>query len=171
MLSEQRKLLSFRQSFFWRRAIGCNGTGWYLGEERRRLARVCEDEFVPGAGDTDVEQAALLRKVCSAPGHLQRQCAFACTTEKNGGEFQALCLLGSEKNELLADVPLPSEYGLKDIDCSKWFWLGVHPDTPDEVVGKLYEIFSKAVEKESFKSFMGETKIDQRGHQIGRAHV
>ena len=60
LLSEQRKLLSFRQSFFWRRATGCNGAGWYLGEERRRLARVCEDEFVPGAGDTDVEQAALL---------------------------------------------------------------------------------------------------------------
>ncbi|MCB7337821.1 tripartite tricarboxylate transporter substrate binding protein, partial [Enterocloster aldenensis] len=27
-------------------------------------------------------------------------------------------------------------------------------------VGKLYEIFSKAVEKESFKNFMGETNND-----------
>lgn len=66
------------------------------------------------------------------------------------GEFQALCLLGSEKNELLPDVPLPSEYGLKDIDCSKWFWLGVHPDTPDEIVDILSDGLEKVTQDPEF---------------------
>ena len=59
------------------------------------------------------------------------------------GKFQALVLLGSEKNPLLPNVPLASEYGLKNIDCSKFFWLGVHPDTPDEIV----DILANALEK------------------------
>lgn len=59
------------------------------------------------------------------------------------GKFQALVLLGKEKNPLLPDVPLPSEYGLKNIDCSKFFWIGVHPDTPDEIV----DILADAMEK------------------------
>ncbi|MCI6151627.1 MAG: tripartite tricarboxylate transporter substrate binding protein [Fusobacterium perfoetens] len=59
------------------------------------------------------------------------------------GKFQALVLLGSEKNELLPNVPLASEYGLKDIDCSKFFWIGVHPDTPDEIVDVLADAMEK----------------------------
>lgn len=52
-------------------------------------------------------------------------------------KFQAMVLLGSEKNPLLPQVPLASEYGLTNIDCSKFFWLGVHPETPDEIVNIL----------------------------------
>lgn len=59
------------------------------------------------------------------------------------GEFQALCLLGSEPNPLLPDVPMPSDFGFKNLDCSKWFWLGAHPDTPDEIV----EVLSNGLEK------------------------
>ena len=70
------------------------------------------------------------------------------------GEFQALCLLGAEKNELLPDVPMPSEYGLKDIDCSKWFWLGVHPDTPDESVDMLSDGLEKVTQDPEFIATM-----------------
>lgn len=52
------------------------------------------------------------------------------------GEFIALCLLGSEKNELI-DAPLASEYGLKDVDFSKFFWVGTGPEVPDEKVDAL----------------------------------
>ena len=78
------------------------------------------------------------------------------------GEFQALCLLGSEKNELLADVPLPSEYGLKDIDCSKWFWLGVHPDTPDEVVDILSDALEQVTEDPEFVKTMEDNYLTVR---------
>lgn len=75
------------------------------------------------------------------------------------GEFQALCLLGSEKNELLSDVPLPSEYGLKDIDCSKWFWLGVHPDTPDEIVDILSDALEQVTKDQDFVKTMEENYL------------
>lgn len=75
------------------------------------------------------------------------------------GEFQALCLLGSEKNALLPDVPLPSEYGLKDIDCSKWFWLGVHPDTPDEIVDILSNALSQVTQDPEFIKTMEENYL------------
>ena len=70
------------------------------------------------------------------------------------GEFEALCLLGSEKNELLADVPMASDFGLKDVDFSKFFWLGVHPDTPDEVVDILADALKKTTEDPEFISNM-----------------
>ena len=75
------------------------------------------------------------------------------------GEFQALCLLGGEKNELLPDVPLPSEYGLKDIDCSKWFWLGVHPETPDEIVDSLSAALEKVTQDPEFVKTMEENYL------------
>ncbi|RGZ01176.1 tripartite tricarboxylate transporter substrate binding protein [Clostridium sp. AM58-1XD] len=75
------------------------------------------------------------------------------------GEFQALCLLGGEKNELLPDVPMPSDYGLKDIECSKWFWLGVHPDTPDEIVDILSDGLEQVTKDEEFIKTMEENYL------------
>ena len=59
------------------------------------------------------------------------------------GEFIPVVLLGREKNPLLPEIPLASDYGLKNLDFSKFFWIGMHPDTPDEIV----DIFSAAVKK------------------------
>lgn len=66
------------------------------------------------------------------------------------GEFQALCLLGSEKNELLPNIPMPSDYGYENIDCSKWFWLGVHPDTPEDIVNVLAEALEKVTQDKEY---------------------
>lgn len=70
------------------------------------------------------------------------------------GEFVALCLLGTEKNPLLPDVPLASEYGLKDIDFSKFFWVGTNPNVPDEMVDALADLVKKVTEDEDFVSAM-----------------
>lgn len=72
------------------------------------------------------------------------------------GKFQALVLLGSEKNPLLPNVPLASEYGLKDIDCSKFFWLGVHPDAPDEIVNILANALEKVTKDPEYIKTMEE---------------
>ena len=66
------------------------------------------------------------------------------------GEFIPLCLLGSEKNELLPDVPLASDYGLKDVDFSKFFWVGTGPDVPDEKVEALAEVVRQVCEDPEF---------------------
>ena len=51
------------------------------------------------------------------------------------------------------------EYGLKDIDCSKWFWLGVHPDTPDEIVDILSNALEQVTKDEEFVKTMEENYL------------
>ncbi len=66
------------------------------------------------------------------------------------GEFVPLCLLSAEKNELLPDVPMASDYGLENVDFSKFFWLGVHPDTPDEIVDRLADAMEQMTKDPEF---------------------
>lgn len=70
------------------------------------------------------------------------------------GEFIPLCLLGNEKNELLADVPLASEYGLANVDFSKFFWVGTNPETPDEIVNALADVIKQVCEDPEFVASM-----------------
>ena len=68
------------------------------------------------------------------------------------GEFIPLCLLGAEKNDLLPDVPMASDYGLADIDFSKFFWVGTGPEVPDETVDALADVIEKVCEDPEFVS-------------------
>ena len=70
------------------------------------------------------------------------------------GEFQALCLLGSEANDLIPDAKLASEYGYKNVDFSKFFWVGVNPNTPDEIVDILADALAKAAQDPEFLSYL-----------------
>ena len=70
------------------------------------------------------------------------------------GEFIPVCLLGNEKNELLPNVPMASDYGLKDVDFSKFFWVGTHPDTPDDIVNALADAIQKVSEDPEFVATM-----------------
>lgn len=70
------------------------------------------------------------------------------------GEFQALCLLGSEPNALIPDAKLASEYGYKNVDFSKFFWVGVNPDTPDEIVDILADALAKAAQDPEFLAYL-----------------
>ena len=69
------------------------------------------------------------------------------------GEFIPLCLLGAEKNELL-DVPMASDYGLKNVDFSKFFWVGTSPEAPDEVVDALAAVIKQVTEDPEFVAQM-----------------
>ncbi|MDO4268488.1 MAG: tripartite tricarboxylate transporter substrate binding protein, partial [Eubacteriales bacterium] len=70
------------------------------------------------------------------------------------GEFIPVVLLGSEKNELLPDVPLASDFGLPNVDFSKFFWVGTNPDTPDEIVDALADAIEKVTEDPEFVASM-----------------
>lgn len=65
------------------------------------------------------------------------------------GDFVPIALLGSEKNELL-DFPLASEQGYADIDFSKFFWVGAHPETPDEIIDILADAVQQASQDPEF---------------------
>ena len=67
------------------------------------------------------------------------------------GDFIPVVLLGTEKNDLLPmDVPIASEFGLKDVDFSKFFWVGTGPDVPDEKVEALIEILNQVTADPDF---------------------
>lgn len=70
------------------------------------------------------------------------------------GQFVALTLLGSQKNDLLPNVPLASDYGYKNVDFSKFFWVGAPKDTPDDVVKILADAIEKASKDSDFVSDM-----------------
>lgn len=66
------------------------------------------------------------------------------------GEFIPLCLLGSEKNELLADVPMASDYNLSNVDFSKFIWFGTSPEVSDEKVQALADVMKQVTEDPEF---------------------
>lgn len=66
------------------------------------------------------------------------------------GEFIPLCLLGGEKNELLADVPMASDYNLSNVDFSKFIWLGTSPEVSDEKVQALADVMKQVTEDPEF---------------------
>lgn len=70
------------------------------------------------------------------------------------GEFIPLCLLGNEKNELLANVPMASDYDLTNVDFSKFFWVGTNPETPDEIVNALADVIKQVCEDPEFVATM-----------------
>jgi len=71
------------------------------------------------------------------------------------GEFIPLVLLGTEKNSLLPiDVPIASDLGLKNVDFSKFFWVGTGPDVPDEKVEALTKVLELATQDPDFTKNM-----------------
>ncbi|MGE4352487.1 MAG: tripartite tricarboxylate transporter substrate binding protein [Oscillospiraceae bacterium] len=70
------------------------------------------------------------------------------------GDFIPLVLLGSTKNDLLPDVPIASDLGYKNLDFSKFFWVGTNPDTPDEIVDILADALEKASQDPDFVANM-----------------
>lgn len=67
------------------------------------------------------------------------------------GEFIPLVLLGTEKNDLLPqDVPIASDLGLKNVDFSKFFWVGTGPNVPDEKVQALTDVLEKVTQDPEF---------------------
>lgn len=70
------------------------------------------------------------------------------------GEFIPVVLLGNEKNPLLPNVPLASDSKLKNLDFGKFFWIGMHPDTPDEIINTFSAAVKKATEDPDYKAKM-----------------
>jgi tripartite-type tricarboxylate transporter receptor subunit TctC len=72
------------------------------------------------------------------------------------GELRVLAVLGDKRLEELPDVPTAKEAGY-DVSIGTWRGLAVPKDTPDSVVEKLSEIFSKGLQSESFKNYMAKS--------------
>lgn len=75
------------------------------------------------------------------------------------GKLKVLALMSPKRNAKLPDVPTVKELGY-DVVIGTWRGLAVPAGTPDEIVDKLYEIFSAASEADSFIEFMNNNNLD-----------
>ena len=62
--------------------------------------------------------------------------------------------MSEERSGILPDVPTFKEEGLDVGTIATWRGLTVPKDTPDEIVAKLEDAFTKAAKEEKFTSFM-----------------
>lgn len=88
--------------------------------------------------------------------------SYALAPEFESGDFIAVCLLGPEKNPLLPDVPLASDFGLKDVDFSKFYWVGTGPTVPDEKVDELAALIKDVCEDPEFIAQVESWKLNVR---------
>lgn len=72
------------------------------------------------------------------------------------GDLKVLAVLANDRLEAIPDVPTAKECGY-DAVLGTWRGIAVPASTPDEVVAKLYEIFTAAADSDAFKQFMGNT--------------
>ena len=73
--------------------------------------------------------------------------------------MKVLAVLAPERLAGIPEVPTAKEEGY-DVAVGTWRGIGVPKDTPDEIVNKIYEIFSTAAETEGFKTFMANNNLD-----------
>lgn len=72
------------------------------------------------------------------------------------GDLKVLGVMSNDRLEPIPDVPTCKEAGYEAV-LGTWRGLAVPADTPDEVVNKLYEIFSEAAASQEFVDFMNNT--------------
>ncbi|WP_051402204.1 Bug family tripartite tricarboxylate transporter substrate binding protein [Lutibaculum baratangense] len=71
------------------------------------------------------------------------------------GDLKMLCVTGSERVEVIDDVPTCAEAGAGDLDITMWRGLAAPEGTPQEVVEKLQEAARKAAESDQLKDASG----------------
>lgn len=76
-------------------------------------------------------------------------------------DYKPVIAMSAEKVQGFEDVPVTSQY---DLDLSTGFWRGVSvkSGTPPEVVEKLQELFTKAMETESYQKYEKEQYLNIR---------
>ena len=69
------------------------------------------------------------------------------------GDLKVLTTLSAERQEADPSIPTAKELGY-DVALGTWRGLAVPEETPDEIVDKIYDIFTSTLNSDSFKTFM-----------------
>lgn len=130
--------------------IGNSGIGaiWHLAAAGLAKAGDTEFTYVPFDGSTPAITSLL-------GAHIQAVSVSypEVMPHVKSGELKVLAVLSDKRLDTLPDVPTAKEQGY-DVNIGTWRGLAVPKDTPDAIVDKLSDIFSKATQTDAFKSFM-----------------
>lgn len=136
--------------------VGNSGVGaiWHLAAAG--LAQEADVSFthIPFDGATDAITSLL-------GGHIDAITVSypEVASQVESGNLKVLAVMAPERNAAIPDVPTCTELGYETV-IGTWRGLGVPAGTSDEIVNKLYDIFSVATEADSFVSFMENNNLD-----------
>ncbi|WP_035711285.1 tripartite tricarboxylate transporter substrate binding protein [Salibacterium aidingense] len=139
-------------------SIGNSGFGniWHLSATAFEKEAGIEFKQVPYDGAAETVQATL-------GGHIDSFVASPpeVASQVEAGELRILATMAEERSEHFPDVPTLSENDI-EISIGTWRGLGVPSDTPNEIVTKLEEAYSQAINSEEFEQFMDEQGMNIR---------
>ena len=130
--------------------IANSGVGaiWHLSAEAFAKEAEIELNHVPYEGANPAIAGLLgghVELIACSPGELSAQVA--------AGEIKILGIMADDRIDSQPDIPTFKEQGY-DISMGTWRGLVVPKDTPEEIVTVLEEGFTKAANKDEFKTFM-----------------
>jgi tripartite-type tricarboxylate transporter receptor subunit TctC len=79
------------------------------------------------------------------------------------GTLKALCVAGSRRISQLPDVPSSAESGLAEFDMASWFGLVAPARTPQQVIQRLSEQLSRAMQEQDIQQRYAEFGIRSIG--------
>lgn len=136
--------------------IGNSGVGaiWHLSAAA--LAKESGANFVhiPFEGAADAVTSLL-------GGHINAVTVSypEVSAQVDAGEIKVLAVLAPERLAAIPEVPTAIESGY-NVAVGTWRGFGVPAETPDEIVDRIYEIFSAAAETDAFVEFMNNNNLD-----------
>jgi tripartite-type tricarboxylate transporter receptor subunit TctC len=130
--------------------IGNSGVGaiWHLAAVAIEKAAGVKFNHIPYEGAAPAIAALLgghIEAVTVSPAEVASQV--------EAGQLKILGIADNERSKVFTEVPTLKELGY-DVAIGTWRGLAVPKDTPDEVMNVLKEGFEKAVQEQSFVSFM-----------------
>lgn len=136
--------------------IGNSGVGaiWHLAAAALGQKAGVEFVHVPFNGAADAVTSLL-------GGHIDAITVSypEVSAQVDAGEMKVLAVLAPERLAGIPDVPTAKEEGF-DVAVGTWRGIGVPKDTPDEIVEKIYTIFSEAAKTDAFVTFMANNNLD-----------
>jgi len=135
--------------------VGNSGVGaiWHLAAAALGREAGVEFNHVPFEGAADALTSLLGNHIHAIPVSFPEVYA-----QVMAGEVRVLAVLGPERIDSIPDVPTARELGF-DVVVSAWRGMGVPAGTPDDVVNRLYDIFSEAAVSNSFVNFMDSNNL------------
>lgn len=130
--------------------IGNSGVGaiWHLAAVAIEMNAGVKFNHIPYEGAAPAITALLgghIEAVTVSPAEVASQV--------QAGQLKILAVADDNRSKTFPDVPTLKELGY-DVSIGTWRGLGVPADTPDEIVNILVDGYGKAVQEESFKTFM-----------------
>ncbi len=125
-------------------ASGGVGTPSHLGVELFLSAAGVQATHVPYQGASELVNAVLGKQVTFGMPIFS-----VAYPQVQATKLKALAVAASKRNAALPNIQTFAEQGLRSVEITSWGGLSVPAATPDAIVSRIYEVFSRVVKQPS----------------------